>query len=318
MTYKVFFAALGIPATGLSPSITTFKKVSDGSDVGSPPAITETGGGWYKFTYAPAFDIVLVIDGGATLDDSERYASGKITPEDDNISNLDVASSTLSTFDPLLDTVDVGEVGGNAVTGPDDLKADVSNLDVAVSTRSTFNHTANNVTVGALAAAAIKSIWDQLTATLTTAGSIGKLLVDFIDATISSRASSADLAGAVADGVIQSNFPVTDGGNQRIPRGDVATITINAPDWDLSGGKRLFFAMKEDKFDELGAASTKVNREATIVQDNPLIGTFTFTEEESDTVGKFDAEFRVTDADGATDPLTATRDFTVTVFQDVV
>lgn len=45
--------------------------------------------------------------------------------------------------------------------------------------------------VTALSAAAIQSIWDRLTSALTTVGSIGKLLVDNIDATISSRLASA-------------------------------------------------------------------------------------------------------------------------------
>jgi len=53
------------------------------------------------------------------------------------------------------------------------------------------------VTVGTLASAAIASIWNALTSGLTTAGSIGKLLVDNINATISSRSTyaGADTAG---------------------------------------------------------------------------------------------------------------------------
>jgi hypothetical protein len=47
------------------------------------------------------------------------------------------------------------------------------------------------VTVGSLAAAAIQSIWDALTSALTTSGSVGKLLVDNINATIASRLASA-------------------------------------------------------------------------------------------------------------------------------
>jgi|GEM_PF-1940887 len=43
----------------------------------------------------------------------------------------------------------------------------------------------------ALSTAGIKAIWDQATSALTTAGSIGKLLVDNINATISSRSSHA-------------------------------------------------------------------------------------------------------------------------------
>lgn len=58
----------------------------------------------------------------------------------------------------------------------------------------------------ALSAAGIQAIWDALTSALTTAGSIGKLLVDNINATISSRLASASYTtpptvGAIADQV---------------------------------------------------------------------------------------------------------------------
>ena len=189
---------------------------------------------------------------------------------------------------------------------------------VDIASLSTFDDTVDPVIVGTLQAGPIQAIWDALTSALTTAGSIGKLLVDNIDAAISSRATPADILNAAAEGVIQSNFPVTDGGTQRIPRGDVATITLNAgTSWDLSGGERVFFAMKLDKFDELGNVSAKVNREATIVQTNPLIATFTFTSDESDTAGSYDAEFEQRDADGVSNPLTITKDFKVIVFEDV-
>jgi len=45
--------------------------------------------------------------------------------------------------------------------------------------------------VGAMSAAAVQAIWDALTSALTTVGSIGKLLVDNINATISSRLAAA-------------------------------------------------------------------------------------------------------------------------------
>lgn len=45
----------------------------------------------------------------------------------------------------------------------------------------------------ALSAAGIQAIWDALTSALTTVGSIGKLLADNVNATISSRASSTTL-----------------------------------------------------------------------------------------------------------------------------
>lgn len=51
--------------------------------------------------------------------------------------------------------------------------------------------TNNDKTGYALSAAGIQAVWDALTSALTTVGSIGKLLVDNINATISSRLASA-------------------------------------------------------------------------------------------------------------------------------
>lgn len=45
--------------------------------------------------------------------------------------DLDTQLGALSTFDPASETVDVGAVGGSAVTSPDDFKADVSGLATA-------------------------------------------------------------------------------------------------------------------------------------------------------------------------------------------
>lgn len=68
--------------------------------------------------------------------------------------------------------------------------------------------TNNDKTGYALSAAGVQAIWDALTSALTTVGSIGKLLVDNINATISSRLASASysappsaatVAGAVWD-----------------------------------------------------------------------------------------------------------------------
>jgi hypothetical protein len=45
MIYVVFFSNAGAPATGLTPTIGVYKKVSDGTDVTPAPAISEIGGG---------------------------------------------------------------------------------------------------------------------------------------------------------------------------------------------------------------------------------------------------------------------------------
>lgn len=95
MIYVIFFTTAGAPATGLSPTLITYKKVSDGSDVGSPPAVTEIGGGGYKFTATPAEALFVVIDGGAALTNAfERYKVMQVTPND---GYLDVSMSSRST-----------------------------------------------------------------------------------------------------------------------------------------------------------------------------------------------------------------------------
>ena len=91
MIYVVYFADAGAPKTGLSPSITIYKKVSDGSDVASPPAVSEIGGGFYKFTATPAEALVVRVDGGASLAPADRDKVMQITPHD---ADLDAQVST--------------------------------------------------------------------------------------------------------------------------------------------------------------------------------------------------------------------------------
>lgn len=59
--------------------------------------------------------------------------------------------------------------------------------------------TNNDKTGYGLSSAAVQAIWDALTSALTTAGSIGKLLVDSIDAAISTRATPAQVNTEVLD-----------------------------------------------------------------------------------------------------------------------
>ena len=86
MIYKLYFANAGVAATGLTPTVTTFKKVSVNSDVTPKPTITEIGGGWYKTSdYDAAEDIVGVVDGGAALPAADRYLPIDVTADDDGL-----------------------------------------------------------------------------------------------------------------------------------------------------------------------------------------------------------------------------------------
>jgi len=88
MLYYVYFSNAGIPETGLTVNWEYLVTAENGTDKsGSAPSITEVGGGWYKFaiTFGTApwdgagEDLVGVIDGGADLEDVDRYKPVCIT-----------------------------------------------------------------------------------------------------------------------------------------------------------------------------------------------------------------------------------------------
>jgi hypothetical protein len=85
MIYVVYFSDAGAPKTGLSPSLITYKKVSDNSDVGSPPGVSEIGGGFYKFSATPTQALVATVDGGGSLAAADRYKVMQITPHDGDL-----------------------------------------------------------------------------------------------------------------------------------------------------------------------------------------------------------------------------------------
>lgn len=115
--------------------------------------------------------------------------------------SADVAAVKVDTAAILVDTGTTldGRIPAALVTGRMD--ASVGAMAANVVTAAAINAAALNgkgdwnigKTGYALSAAAVQAIWDALTSALTTAGSIGKLLVDNINATISSRASQTSV-----------------------------------------------------------------------------------------------------------------------------
>jgi hypothetical protein len=91
MIYVVFFSTAGVPATGLTPTIGVYKKVSDGTDVTPAPTVSEIGGGFYKFTATPAEALVVRMNGGGSLAEADKYKVMQITPHD---ADLDTQVST--------------------------------------------------------------------------------------------------------------------------------------------------------------------------------------------------------------------------------
>jgi hypothetical protein len=80
MRYFFGFTQSKVGQEGLSPTFLLFKKESDLSDQAAP-TIHEVSDGLYYCDYAPAADIVFVLDGGTDLD--VRTIFGRFTPEDD-------------------------------------------------------------------------------------------------------------------------------------------------------------------------------------------------------------------------------------------
>jgi hypothetical protein len=104
----------------------------------------------------------------------------------------------------LTEVYDVFDVSGLLT----DTDPRLDNLDAAISSRSTLTaaqvwaHVNRTLTALTIPAAEIDKIWDYLTSQATTPNSIGKLIVDFLDVAVSSRASTTDVTGPLA-GVAQ-------------------------------------------------------------------------------------------------------------------
>ncbi len=87
-----------------------------------------------------------------------------------------------------------GNVGGNVIGSVGSVSGNVGGNvvgSVASVTAGVTVTTNNDKTGYALSSAGLQAIWDVLLTAITTAGSIGKLIKDYLDAAISSRAASA-------------------------------------------------------------------------------------------------------------------------------
>ncbi len=88
MIYKIFITESGIPKTGLTLSWNSLYAIDGTDKSASAPAISEIGGGWYKFelVYGTSpFDVaelVGVIDCGSSLTGNERYVPVNISLRD--------------------------------------------------------------------------------------------------------------------------------------------------------------------------------------------------------------------------------------------
>lgn len=140
--------------------------------------------------------------------DAGALATGAITAAKFAAGAIDAAALAADAGGEIADAVWDEATSGHTTAGTYG-KLVIDNLDTAVSSRATTTSGGSIVTgtdnkvllsanAGAFPAAAIQAIWDALTSALTTASSIGKLLVDNLNATVSSRATPAQVATELA------------------------------------------------------------------------------------------------------------------------
>lgn len=178
------------PETGLTIANTDIKLVVNGGS----SANKNSGGGTHRVNgvYGITFDSTDT----ATVGELELsvYVSGalivfdKFTVLEEDVYDALFAASAIGYLQPTtagrkLDVSSGGEAG-----------IDWANIGSPSTTQNLSGTTIKAVTDAVtITAAAIQAIWDALTSALTTSGSIGKLLVDNINATISSRLASASI-----------------------------------------------------------------------------------------------------------------------------
>jgi hypothetical protein len=199
-----------------SPVVTLSK--DGGAFAAAGGAITDRGSGWYSIALTTTDtntvgDLAFHVTGtGADPTDWADEVSARLTDDVSTYAGADTSGTTT-----LLARLTAGRA------------TNLDNLDAAISSRmATFtlpaNFSALSISAGglvdilqtaadkvwstttraltdkagfALSAAGIQAIWDALTSALTTAGSIGKRIVDNLDTTVGSRSTyaGADTAG---------------------------------------------------------------------------------------------------------------------------
>lgn len=140
MIINSFFTDVGVPRTGLSPTIRIWEvNVASHLLVITDAPMIEVGGGFYKYefaTYDPTKNYVMRVDGGAALADSERYevaATEELKLEDAMITSM--ASGVWD--EPQASHLSAGSTGEVL----SQIKADTTNISVSIVTINSLVNT---------------------------------------------------------------------------------------------------------------------------------------------------------------------------------
>lgn len=174
-------AQLGVNAVNLGGTAQT------GRDIGASVLLSSgTGTGQLDFTSGVVKANLAQILGTALTETAGLLAGGF-----KQFFNIASPTSTLNTITTVTTTTTATNLTNAPTAG-----------DFTATMKTSLNNATPSVTVSdktgfSLSAAGVQAIWDALTSALTTVGSIGKLLVTDIDATISSRTKPADTQARV-------------------------------------------------------------------------------------------------------------------------
>ena len=172
------------------------------------PAVTPAAGKGIKVTLSAtemtADNVTVVFSDAAgaewcdlvvNIQTSARQIDDLATPTNITAGTITTATNVTTVNGLAANTITAASIAADAITDAK-VAADVTIASVTGAVGSVTG-AVGSVTAGVtLAASAVQAIWDALTTALTTVGSVGKLLVDNVNATISSRSTYA--GGAVA------------------------------------------------------------------------------------------------------------------------
>jgi hypothetical protein len=119
-----FYTDKGVPKTGLTPTITiTILTTGSATDTVINGTMVDVGHGWYRYnftTYDPSVNYVFYVDGGASLDDFDRYKHG---------GNESYAEDITKTVleEPLIDHATTGSLAESVAM----IKADTASIMVS-------------------------------------------------------------------------------------------------------------------------------------------------------------------------------------------
>lgn len=147
---------------------------------------------------------VQLVGGGQSASDLKDFADDGYDPATNKVQGV-VLTDTVTTYTGNTPQTGDSYALANGANGFVAIKGDTAAILLDTGTDGVVVAAASK-TGYALSSAGVQAIWDALTSALTAVGSIGKLLVDNINATISSRLASGSYTtpptvGAIADQV---------------------------------------------------------------------------------------------------------------------